>query len=146
MKAEASDYKIVTVLNKNLEPGIALNTAAHMALGLTARAAKEKPDLFQAMHFLNYADKDGGDHMYISALSLIVLRANAHELRRLRGAFRDAGILHVDFTNQMTQGTYVEQLERSRNTPEVELEYYGLCACGTRSELDSLTRKFSLWR
>ena len=35
-------------------------------------------------------------------------------------------IKFVDFTNTMTIGTYQEQIERSRQTKEADLEYYGL--------------------
>ena len=146
MKSETITHKVVAIINKNLEPSIALNAIGHMALGLTARAAKERPEALEEMRFLNYQDKDGGNHAFISALSLIVLRGTSNEIRKLRNEFQAAGILSTDFTNQMTGETYVEQLERSQNTHEAELQYYGICAFGSKDELDILTRKLSLWR
>jgi len=146
VEPKENKHKIVAIINKRLQPGVALNTIAHMALGLTARAAKERPDVLEDLRFLNFRDKDGGDHCFISALSLVVLRGTSNEIRKLRNQFLAAGLLSTNFTNQMTGGTYVEQLERSQNTPEAELEYYGVCAFGTIQELDLLTRKFSLWR
>ena len=105
-----------------------------------------QPEAIDEMRFLNFADKDGGDHPFISALSLIVLRATSNEIRKLRNELNSAGIHSVDFTNQMTGETYVEQLERSRNTAESDLEYYGICAFGLKRDIDPLTRKLSLWR
>ena len=46
----------------------------------------------------------------------------------------------------MTVGTYAEQKERTKNTPEAELEYYGVCMFGEKEKLSGLTRKFSLWK
>jgi hypothetical protein len=146
MKFESTKYKIIAVINKNLQQGVALNTIAHMSLGLLARAVKEKPHVLDEMHFLNFQDMDSSDHPFISALSFIVLRGTSNEIRKLRSQFRAAEILYVDFTNQMTGDTYFEQLERSRNTRESDLEYYGICAFGTKQGLDPLTRKLSLWR
>ena len=146
MTSEVTIHKLIAVVNKNLEPGVALNAVAHMALGLSARLAKEQPSVIEDMRFLDYADKDGNSHPFISALSLIVFRATSNEIQKLRAELNNAGIVSTDFHSEMTQGTYLEQLERSRNTPEAGLEYYGLCAVGRREEIDPLTRKFSLWR
>lgn len=46
----------------------------------------------------------------------------------------------------MTVGTYNQQQERTKNTPEKDLEYYGICFFGPKEVLDGLTKKFSLWR
>ncbi|MGH2414652.1 MAG: DUF2000 domain-containing protein [Microcystaceae cyanobacterium] len=146
MEVNANTHKIVAVINKNLEHGVALNAIAHMSLGLAARAAKERPQALEEMQFLNFQDKDGGDHAFISALSLIVLRGKSSEIQKLRQNLQAADLLYVDFTHQMTSETYVEQLERSRNTSEADLEYYGVCAFGAKSKLELLTKKFSLWR
>ncbi len=52
----------------------------------------------------------------------------------------------VDFTSTMTVGTYAEQIERTKTTPEAELEYYGVCMFGNKESINALTKKFSLWR
>ena len=46
----------------------------------------------------------------------------------------------------MTVGTYLEQQQRTKETPEIELEYYGVCLFGEINTVNELTRKFSLWR
>ncbi|MCC7197223.1 DUF2000 family protein [Candidatus Peregrinibacteria bacterium] len=51
----------------------------------------------------------------------------------------------LSLISESTVGTWEEQVERSKAIPEAELEYYGICMLGEKSELDELTRKFSLW-
>lgn len=141
---EVSTDKIVVAVNKALEPGVALNAAAHAALGLAGKLALSGSS--ERLRLLDYSDQDGEPHDLISALSLVVLRGRNTDLRNLRRALRSANLCTVDFTNQMTGETYVEQLARSASTPEAELEYYAVAAFGTAEELNPLTRKLSLWR
>ena len=138
------DVKIVLILNKTLEPGVALNTAGHLGLGLLGRLSAAGVDA--AVNFQNYADRDDNEHAFVSALPLIVLRAKSSEIRKCRAAFKDLNIPFVDYTGCMVGGTYLDQLERSRSTPEAELEYFGICALGSKAQLDNVTRKFSLWK
>jgi len=140
------NFKIILVMNKSLEPGVALNAAAHLGLGLAGLLRERDPDALSAVRYQNYTDADGGEHPFISALPLIVLRAKSSEVRKCRTALADVGIPFLDFTNQMIKDTFREQLERSRQTPEAELEYFGLGAIGTREKLDPITRRLSLWR
>ena len=46
----------------------------------------------------------------------------------------------------MTMNTYVEQMERTRQKKEAELEYWGLGLFGKIEELKLITGKFSLWK
>ena len=119
-----------------------MNALGHMAAGLGGSA----PSL-EEMRFDTYFDKDGGQHKSISDNPFIILQAdNSNQLRNLRNELILAGIHFVDFTSTMTVGTYAEQQERTKNTPEVQLEYYGVCMFGPKEVLASLTKKFSLWR
>lgn len=58
----------------------------------------------------------------------------------------NAGVHFTDFTSTMTVGTYKEQQERTKQTPEAELEYFGICFFEAKEVLNTLTKKFSLWR
>ena len=136
-------YKFVALVNKNLEPGVALNSLGHANLGLAALLADGKKD---AMSLLEFKDADGQVHPNISALSLIVLRGTSGNIRSLRTEARALGIPCVDFTSSMTGGSYEEQLERTRKTPEAELEYYCVVLFGKIDELNPLTKKFSLYK
>lgn len=71
---------------------------------------------------------------------------NSNQIRKLRGDLAQLGVCFVDFTSTMTVGTYAEQKERTKQTAEADLEYYGICMFGEKETLSELTRKFSLWR
>jgi hypothetical protein len=135
--------RLVIAVNKSLEPGRALNTACHLAAGITNLIDVIGRD---QLKFLEFRDANGGLHPSISARSFIVLRASQGELRRLRDQFRAAQIPYVDFTSTMTGGTYVEQLAKTAETPGEQVEYFGIAAFGPRASLDPFTKKLSLWR
>lgn len=135
-------HKFVAVLNKKVPVGNLMNALGHMAAGLGGSA----PNLAE-MRFDSYFDKDGGDHKSISDNPFIVLSAdNSNQIRNLRNELIKAGVHFTDFTSTMTVGTYKEQQERTKQTPELELEYYGICFFGPKEVLSTLTKKFSLWR
>jgi hypothetical protein len=139
----STTHKFVVVLNKKILPGIALNATAHMAACLVARANESDRE---SMKFIDYIDADGEQHPS-SALSLIVLQAdNSNKIRNARQAAKDKGIIFTDFLESMTGQTYAEQLERTKNLKESELEYFGICMFGRKEEIDEITRKFSLWK
>ena len=135
-------HKFVAVLNKKIPAGNLMNALGHMTAGFAA----SYPDQ-AALRFDNYADADGGDHSHISDNPYIVLQAdNSNRIRTFRQALIEANVPFVDFTSTMTEGTYFEQQERTKQTPEAELEYYGIVTFGEIEQLNGLTRKFSLWR
>ncbi len=131
--------KLVAVLNKKIETGKVMNALAHMTVGLVSSYTN------QDFGVVNYADKDGGAHM-ASKFPYIILRSdNSNKIRTLRNACIEKNIPFASFTNCMTVGGWEDQVTRSKATPESELEYYGICLLGEKSELDELTKKFSLW-
>lgn len=142
MKDEDLTNKFVAVLNKKIPTGNLMNALAHMAAGL-AGGYSNIPE----MRFDSYFDKDGGEHKSISDHPFIILAAdNSNQLRTLRNNLIQAGIHFNDFTSTMTVGTYAEQKGRTKNTPELELEYWGVSAFGSKEKLSELTKKFSLWK
>ena len=132
--------KFVAVLNKNVPQGIVMNALAHMAACLAAKYHN-----IAEMSFIDYIDKDENKHP-VSALTFIILEGNSNKIRTLRNEAIAHGAHFVDFTNTMIQDTYAEQLERTKNTSETELEYYGICLFGDKPVLNELTKKFSLWK
>ena len=134
--------KFVAVLNKKILSGSLMNALAHMSAGLSG----SYPNILE-LRFNSYFDKDSGDHKSISDHPFIILSAdNSNQLRTLRNSLIETNIHFNDFTSTMTVGTYAEQKERTKNTPESELEYWGVCAFGNKEILNQLTRKFSLWK
>lgn len=142
MQADELQNKFVAVLNKKIPVGVLMNSLGHMAAGLSANYSN-----ITEMRFDSYFDQNGGDHKSISDHPFIILQAdNSNQIRTLRNDFKAVGIHFVDFTNTMTVGTYAEQKERTKNTPEDQLEYYGICAFGDKQIIGEFTKKFSLWR
>jgi hypothetical protein len=141
---DVTTHKFVAVLNKRVEPGKVMNALAHMSLGLVASATPEEVEL---MGFVDYIDREGGRHPNLSKNSYVILRAdNSNQIRTARNVALEKGIRCIDFTNTMQEGTYLEQLERTRMTPEAELEYYGICLFGEIAAIGEITRKFQLWK
>lgn len=135
-------HKFVAVLNKKVPVGNLMNALGHITAGLAASYPEPKE-----MRFDNYEDADGNAHPNISDNPFIILQAdNSNKIRTLRQALVDAGIHFVDFTGTMTVGTYAEQQERTKATPETELEYWGIVTFGETEKINALTKKFSLWR
>ena len=132
--------KLVAVMNEKIEPGIIMNALAHMCIGFGSEIGKEP------LRLTNYIDADGGSHPSISEMPFMILKANSNKIRGLRQAAFDAGIQFVDFTHTMTVGSYVEQIERTKQTKEEELIYYGIVLFGAWDQVSELTRKFSLWK
>jgi hypothetical protein len=140
MSAELFQNKLVAVLNKNIEPGKVMNALAHMCIGLGS--AIGQPDL----RLTDYQDADGNSHPFISEIPFIILSENSNKIRKLRFAALSQNILLNDFTDTMTVGTYQEQIERTGQTKEENLIYYGIVLFGDWSKVTELTKKCSLWR
>jgi predicted metal-dependent phosphoesterase TrpH len=79
-------------------------------------------------------------------MPFMILKANSNKIRALRAAARETGIQFVDFTDTMTVGTYVEQVERTKQVKEADLIYYGIVLFGDWEKVSLLTKKFSLWK
>ncbi|NNM43250.1 MAG: DUF2000 domain-containing protein [Chlamydiae bacterium] len=132
--------KLVAVMNEKIEPGVIMNALAHMCIGFGSEIGKEP------LCLSNYIDADGGSHPNISEMPFMILKANSNKIRALRAAVLEARIKFVDFTDSMTIGTYVEQLERTKLIKEANLIYYGIVLFGDWDKVSELTRKFSLWK
>ena len=123
MNNQPTTNKFVAVLNKKIEVGKLMNALGHMAAGLGSSV----PDK-EATRFDSYIDKDGGEHPSISDNPFIILSAdNSNQIRALRNSLKESNIPFTDFTSTMTVGTFAQQKQRTTETPELELEYYGIC-------------------
>lgn len=139
---DENSRRFVAILNKKVETGKLLNALGHMTAGLAG--GFENAD---ELCFLQYKDKEGGRHPNISHFPFIVLKAdNSNKIRKVRHEAIERNIPFTDFTSTMTVGTSAEQRQATKNTPEEELEYYGICLFGETEELREFTSKFSLFR
>ncbi len=127
-------------MNEKIETGVIMNALAHMCIGFGSEIGKEP------LRLTNYIDGDEGSHPSISEMPFMILKANSNKIRTLRQAALQAGIKCVDFTDTMTIESYIEQLERTKQTKEADLIYYGIVLFGSWDKVSELTRKFSLWK
>ncbi len=134
------ENKLVAVMNEKIEPGVIMNALAHMCIGFGSDIGKEP------LRLTNYNDADGSSHPNISEMPFMILKANSNKIRTLRQAAIEAGIKCVDFTDTMTIGTYLEQIERTKQTKEADLIYYGVVLFGDWNKVSELTKKFTLWK
>ncbi len=133
--------RFIAILNRKIEPGKLMNALGHMTAGLAG--GYEKRD---EMCFIRYEDKDGSVHPNISHFPFIVLRAdNSNQIRTVRNEAIARGAAFVDFTSSMVIGSSAEQQEKTKVTPEADLEYYGICMFGDTEMLREFTKKFSLF-
>ncbi|MDW9178597.1 DUF2000 domain-containing protein [Legionella pneumophila] len=132
--------KLVAVLNRRIEPSKVMNALAHMCIGLGSVIGTE------ALRLTDYRDANGGSHPYISEIPFIILCENSNKIRKLRQDALAKNILFNDFTDTMTVGTYQEQIERTAQVKDNELDYYGIVLFGDWEVVTELTRKCSLWR
>lgn len=134
------DNKIVAVMNKSVEPGVVMNALAHASIGLGARIAPLD------LRLDTYIDKEGNIYPNISQMPFIILSANSNKIRGLYDWAKQADIKHAVFLDTMTGGTYLEQLDRTKNTSSEGLTFHGIVLFGPWQELSLATKKFSLWK
>lgn len=130
--------KLVAVLNKKIETGKLMNALAHMCIGLGSAINKSE------LRLTEYKDANDGIHPLISEIPFIILAENSNKIRKLRSEAIEKNIIFNDFTDTMTVGTYVEQIEKTKTVKEEELIYYGIVLFGDWNIVTDLTKKFSL--
>ena len=139
---DENSKRFVAILNKKVPLGRLFNALGHMTAGLSG-GFENRDELC----LLQYHDKEGGQHPNISHFPFIVLKAdNSNKIRTIRNEAITRHIPFSDFTSTMTIGTSKDQLNATSETPESELEYYGIVLFGTTQELRQFTGKFSLFQ
>src|SRR3989344_7614552 len=134
--------RFIAVLNKKIEFGKLFNALGHLTAGLSGKVGNSKE-----MQFIDYQDGDGGTHPGISHFPFIVLSAdNSNQIRKVRQEAISRGIPFTDFTSTMALGTSQQQVDATQASPELELEYYGICLFGKTEDIRQFTRKFSLFK
>lgn len=134
------ENKLVAILNKDIEAGVAMNAIAHMSIGLGAELNSE------ILRLNDYQDKNGNIYPSISQMPFIILRGKSNEIRKAVQSVREQGIKFGVFTHTMTGGTYQEQLDNTLQTPEEQLIYYGAVLFGAWDIVSQITKKFSIYK
>lgn len=126
-------------MNEKIETGVIMNALAHMCLAFGSELGMEP------FHLINYIDADEKKHCS-SKMPFIILKSNSNKIKELRQTASENEIRFIDFINTMTGDTYVEQLERTKQTHEADLIYFGIVLFGNWDKVSALTKKFSLWK
>lgn len=95
----------------------------------------------------SFVTKDGKNHPRNSQYPIIVLSAKPGQLSNLMKKVRDSGLLYLGFIREMIEITDDWEIERIVGAKlDDEIEYLGIGVFGKNEEVDTLTKKFSLWK
>jgi len=134
------ENKIVAVINKDIDTGVAMNALAHMTIGLGAQLDNER------LRLNDYVDKDGNVYPNISQIPFIILRGKSSEIKKTVIAAQEQGIQVGVFTDTMTGGGYQEQLDRTLQTPQEQLVFYGAVLFGPWDAVSQITKRLSIYK
>lgn len=136
----AFENKLVALVNKEIETGVAMNAIAHMTIGLGTQLNNE------LLRLNDYKDKEGNVYPNISQMPFMILRGKSSEIRKAVTQAKEEKMLFSVFTDTMTGGTYQEQLDNTLQTPEEQLIYYGAVLFGPWDQVSQITKRFSLYK
>jgi hypothetical protein len=134
--------KIVAVLYKGLQPGVALNIVAHLSTRLGASKATE------LMGRAELPDASGVIHHGIAKYPIIITRVKESGVRTaIEAARANPAIFVADFPAQMLDTGHDDDLAAAMAAAnEKDLRYHGALLYGPSTAIDAITGRFSLWR
>lgn len=136
-----NEYKWVAVLNRTTPLPQLLNAMAHLALGMPRQCHE-----VTAGQFHDYQSPDQQLMATISHWPVIVLQAkNTNQLRTLRSAALAVGLTCQAFTDTMLGPSAEAQIQKTKTTPENDVQYVAVFLFGRQEDMQRLTKKFSLF-
>jgi lysyl-tRNA synthetase class 2 len=135
------DQKLVIVINPSLPNWQIMNTSGHIAAFL---GNKMSAKFDTGSHFVT---KDGTALPRNTQYPIVTLSATAAELKSLMSDVRNTNLLHIGYTSEMMETTDDKKIsELIGSKTDDQVTFAGVGIFGSKHEIDTLTKKFPLWK
>ena len=133
------ENKLIAIINKDIDIGVAMNAIAHASLAIGASLGKDEM-------FLQDNIDASGNTWPMSGMPYIILRGKSGEIRKAVLAAKAENVKQIAFVETMTGGTWQEQVERTAKVAEDEHTYFAAILYGSWDTVSQISKRFSLYK